>query len=187
MFEKFTDRARKVMQIASQEAQRLNSEYIGTEHVVMGLSKEGSGVASHVLQALGVSVAKLQVEIEKLLLPAANPPSVCLGRLPYTPKVKEAIEKGSEEAKALGHNYVGTEHLLLGLLGVECTAREVMTNCGLKAEDIRKGIIELVTPAKADQKSLIANVRYHIGVAEWAINGLKNAVEALGKTEPPTP
>jgi len=114
MFERFTDRARKVMALANQEAQRFNHEYVGTEHVLLGLVKEGQGVAANVLHNLSVDLKKIRLEVEKIV--KSGPAMVTMGKLPQTPRAKKVIEFAIEEARNLGHNYVGTEHLLLGLL-----------------------------------------------------------------------
>ncbi len=110
MYERFTDRARKVMQLANQEAQRFNHEYVGTEHVLLGLIKEGSGVAANVLRNLDVDLRKIRNEVEKIV--QAGPEMVTMGKLPQTPRAKKVIEYAIEEARNLNHNYVGTEHLL---------------------------------------------------------------------------
>ena len=114
MFERLTDRARKVMALANQEAQRFNHEYIGTEHILLGLVKEGSGVGANVLKHLGIDLRKVRLEVEKLV--KSGPDMVTMGKLPQTPRAKKVIEYAIEEARSLNHNYVGTEHLLLGLL-----------------------------------------------------------------------
>src|SRR5437588_2026103 len=114
MYERFTDRARKVMQLANQEAQRFNHEYIGTEHILLGLVKEGSGVAANVLKNLDIDLRRICLEVEKIV--QAGPDMVTMGKLPQTPRAKKVIEYSIEEARNLNHNYVGTEHLLLGLL-----------------------------------------------------------------------
>ena len=117
MYERFTDRARKVLQLANQEAQRLNHEYIGTEHILLGLVKEGSGVASNVLKNMDVDLTKIRREVEKLVNQGTD--MIAMGKLPQTPRAKKAIEYAMDEARNLGHTYVGTEHLLLGLLREE--------------------------------------------------------------------
>src|ERR1700741_71104 len=114
MYERFTDRARKVMQLANQEAQRFNHEYIGTEHILLGLVKEGSGVAANVLKNLDVDLRKIRHEVENIVLP--GPEMVTMGKLPMTPRAKKVIEYAMDEARTMLHNYVGTEHLLLGLM-----------------------------------------------------------------------
>ena len=143
MYERFTDRARKVMQLANQEAQRFNHEYIGTEHVLLGLVKEGSGVAANVLKNLDVDLRKIRLEVEKIV--QSGPDMVTMGKLPQTPRAKKVIEYALEEAKNLNHNYVGTEHLLLGLLREqEGVAAQVLMNLGLKLEDVREEVLNLL-------------------------------------------
>jgi ATP-dependent Clp protease ATP-binding subunit ClpC len=143
MYERFTDRARKVMQLANQEAQRFNHEYIGTEHILLGLVKEGSGVAANVLKNLDVDLRKIRLEVEKIV--QSGPDMVTMGKLPQTPRAKKVIEYAMEEARNLNHNYVGTEHLLLGLLREqEGVAAQVLMNLGLKLEDVRDEVLNLL-------------------------------------------
>ena len=143
MFERFTDRARKVMALANQEAQRFNHEYIGTEHILLGLVKEGSGVGANVLKNLDVDLRKVRLEVEKLV--KSGPDMVTMGKLPQTPRAKKVIEYAIEEARNLNHNYVGTEHLLLGLLREhEGVAAQVLMNLGLKLEDVREEVLNLL-------------------------------------------
>ncbi|MFI4861597.1 MAG: ATP-dependent Clp protease ATP-binding subunit [Phycisphaerales bacterium JB063] len=143
MFERFTDRARKVMALANQEAQRFNHEYIGTEHILLGLVKEGSGVGANVLKNLNVDLRKVRLEVEKLV--KSGPDMVTMGKLPQTPRAKKVIEFAIEEARTLNHNYVGTEHLLLGLLREhEGVAAQVLMNLGLKLEEVREEVLELL-------------------------------------------
>lgn len=143
MYERFTDRARKVMQLANQEAQRFNHEYIGTEHILLGLVKEGSGVAANVLKNLDIDLRKIRLEVEKLV--QSGPDMVTMGKLPQTPRAKKVIEYSIEEARNLNHNYVGTEHLLLGLLREqEGVAAQVLMNLGLKLEDVREEVLNLL-------------------------------------------
>jgi ATP-dependent Clp protease ATP-binding subunit ClpC len=143
MYERFTDRARKVMQLANQEAQRFNHEYIGTEHILLGLVKEGTGVAANVLKNLDIDLRKIRLEVEKIV--QAGPDMVTMGKLPQTPRAKKVIEYSIEEARTLNHNYVGTEHLLLGLLREqEGVAAQVLMNLGLKLEDVREEVLNLL-------------------------------------------
>jgi ATP-dependent Clp protease ATP-binding subunit ClpC len=143
MFERFTDRARKVMALANQEAQRFNHEYIGTEHILLGLVKEGSGVGANVLKNLDVDLRKVRLEVEKLV--KAGPEMVTMGKLPQTPRAKKVIEYAIEEARNLNHNYVGTEHLLLGLLREhDGVAAQVLMNLGLRLEDVREEVLNLL-------------------------------------------
>jgi len=143
MFERFTDRARKVMALANQEAQRFGHEYIGTEHILLGLVKEGSGVGANVLKNLDIDIKKLRLEVEKLV--KSGPDMVTMGKLPQTPRAKKVIEFAIEEARALNHNYIGTEHILLGLLReTEGIAAQVLMNLGLKLEDVRQEVLNLL-------------------------------------------
>jgi ATP-dependent Clp protease ATP-binding subunit ClpC len=143
MFERFTDRARKVMALANQEAQRFNHEYIGTEHILLGLVKEGSGVGATVLKNLDIDLRKVRLEVEKLV--KSGPDMVTMGKLPQTPRAKKVIEYAIEEARNLGHNYVGTEHLLLGLLREkDGVAAQVLMNLGLKLEEVREEVLNLL-------------------------------------------
>ncbi|MDE1889983.1 MAG: ATP-dependent Clp protease ATP-binding subunit [Planctomycetota bacterium] len=143
MFDRFTDRARKVMALAREEARRFNHEYIGTEHILLGLVKEGSGVAANVLQNLDIELKKIRLEVEKIVQSGSD--LVSVGQLPFTPRVKKVLEYAMEEARALGHNYIGTEHLLLGLLREqEGVAAQVLLNLGVKLEDVREEVIGLL-------------------------------------------
>src|SRR3984957_16960678 len=143
MYERFTDRARKVMQLANQEAQRFNHEYIGTEHILLGLVKEGTGVAANVLKNLDIDLRKIRLEVEKIV--QAGPDMVTMGKLPQTPRAKKVIEYSIEEARNLNHNYVGTEHLLLGLLREqEGVAAQALITLGLKLEDVREEVLNLL-------------------------------------------
>ena len=143
MFERLTDRARKVMALANQEAQRFNHEYIGTEHILLGLVKEGSGVGANVLKHLEIDLRKVRLEVEKLV--KSGPEMVTMGKLPQTPRAKKVIEYAIEEARSLNHNYVGTEHLLLGLLREQDgVAAQVLMNLDLKLEDVREEVLNLL-------------------------------------------
>ena len=143
MFERLTDRARKVMALANQEAQRFNHEYIGTEHILLGLVKEGSGVGANVLKNLDIDLRKVRLEVEKLV--KSGPEMVTMGKLPQTPRAKKVIEYAIEEARNLNHNYVGTEHILLGLLREQDgVAAQVLMNLGLKLEDVREEVLNLL-------------------------------------------
>src|SRR5438045_4506043 len=145
MYERFTDRARKVMQLANQEAPRFNHAYIGTEHSLLGLVKEGFGVAANVLKNLDIDLRKIRLEVEKIVQTGPGSEMVTMGKLPQTPRAKKVIEYSIEEARNLNHNYVGTEHLLLGLLREqEGVAAQVLMNLGLKLEDVREEVLNLL-------------------------------------------
>lgn len=152
MYERFTDRARKVMMLANQEAQRFNHEYLGTEHLLLGLVKEGSGIAANVLRNLGVELDRIRLEVEKIVQagPADTP---TMGKLPRTPRAKRVIEYAIEEAKGLNHNYVGTEHLLLGLIREnEGVAAQILLNLGVTVAAVRTEILHLL--GKVDEKKV---------------------------------
>ncbi|MHC4605180.1 MAG: Clp protease N-terminal domain-containing protein, partial [Planctomycetota bacterium] len=164
MFERFTDRARKVMALANQEAQRFNHEYIGTEHVLLGLVKEGSGVGATVLKNLDVEIKKLRLAVEKLV--KSGPDMVTMGKLPQTPRAKKVIEYAIEEARSLNHNYVGTEHILLGLLREsEGIAAQVLMDLGLKLEEVRQEVLNLLGAGVEDGPAGLGMTKMGPGVA----------------------
>ena len=146
MFNRFTERARKVILLAKEEAKRFNHDYIGTEHVLLGLVREGEGVAAVVLQKIGLNLEQIRLAIEKIVKP--GPSTVISGDIPFTPKAKKAIELSGEEARSLGHNYIGTEHILLGLIKEgEGVASQVLLNLGLNLDKVRQETVELLGSA----------------------------------------
>lgn len=148
MYDRFTDRAREVYQQANQEARSFNHEYIGTEHVLLGLVKQSSGLAASVLNDLNVDPRKIQLEVEKLV--QFGPDPVPMGRLPQTPRAKKVIEYSMEAARNLGHVNVGTEHILLGLLREgEGVAAQVLMNFGLTIGKVRESLQRLLTSPDA--------------------------------------
>ncbi len=178
MFERFTDRARKVMALANQEAQRFNHEYIGTEHILLGLVKEGSGVGANVLKNLDVDLRKVRLEVEKLV--KSGPEMVTMGKLPQTPRAKKVIEYAIEEARTLNHNYVGTEHLLLGLLREhDGVAAQVLMNLGLKLEEVREEVLNLLGAGQESEESAPSGER--------ASSGNAGAAPAAGSKKSKTP
>ncbi|MDD5129202.1 MAG: ATP-dependent Clp protease ATP-binding subunit [Candidatus Omnitrophica bacterium] len=146
MFNRFTERARKVIILAKEEARRFNHDYIGTEHILLGLIREGEGVAAAVLQKLEVSLENIRLEIEKLVQP--GPTTQIIGDIPFTPRAKKALELAAEEARSLGHNYIGTEHLLLGLIREgEGIASQVLLNLGMDLNSVRNEVMGLLGSA----------------------------------------
>jgi len=146
MFNRFTERARKVIILAKEEARRFNHDYIGTEHILLGLIREGEGVAAAVLQKLDVSLENIRIEIEKLVQP--GPTTQIIGDIPFTPRAKKALELAAEEARSLGHNYIGTEHLLLGLIREgEGIASQVLLNLGMDLNSVRNEVMSLLGSA----------------------------------------
>jgi ATP-dependent Clp protease ATP-binding subunit ClpC len=183
MFDRFTDRARKVMSFARQEAERFNHDYIGTEHVLLGLVKEGSGVAANVLENLEVDLEKVRLEVEKLVKPA--PDVVTMGQLPFTPRAKKVLEFAIDEARALDHNYVGTEHLLLGLLREqEGLAAQVLMNLGLKLEDVRNEVMEFLGAETQQSKDAEPQGGGAGGGGEPSGGGSGGASSAQGQAKP---
>ena len=156
MYERFTDRARKVMQLTCQEAQRFNHEYIGTEHILLGLVREGSGVAANVLKNLNIDLRKIRLEVEKLIQSGRDP--VMEDRLPQTPRAKKVIEYAMEESRDLGHNYVGTEHILLGLLREqEGVAAQILMNLGLRLDEVRNEVLALLGHASLESQDRLGD------------------------------
>ena len=144
MFERFTDRARKVMALANQEAQRFNHEYIGTEHIFLGLVKVGGGTGTAVLKNLGVDIEQMLPEVEQLFKIKGGRDAVAEGEIPQTQNAIKVIEYAIEEARNLNHDYIGTEHILLGLLRVsEGIAAQVLVNLGVSIEKARMEIEKL--------------------------------------------
>jgi ATP-dependent Clp protease ATP-binding subunit ClpC len=143
MFDRFTDRAKKVMSFARQEAMKFNHEYIGTEHILLGLVQEGSGVAANVLKNMTIDLEKIRHEVEKIV--KTGPSMVTMGQLPFTPRAKKVLELSLEEASQLSHNYIGTEHLLLGLIREnEGIAAQVLMNLGVKLDEVREEVLEFL-------------------------------------------
>jgi len=142
MYERFTDRARKVLQLANQEAQRFNHDHYDAVHILLGLVKEGSGVAANILKNLDLDLRKIRTEVEKLV--QSGPEMVTMGKLPQTPLAKIVIQHSMEEARSLNINYVGTEHILLGLLRIsEGVVATVLTSkLELELGQVRQAIIE---------------------------------------------
>lgn len=154
MFKRFTERARRVIILAREEAERHHHEYLGTEHILLGMLKDGGGIAITVLQKAGLSVDQIRLEVERHLPRNAN--SLIVGEIPFTPKAKKVLEYAVEEARLMGHNYIGTEHLLLGLLKEkEGIAAKVLNNLSIRLVETREKILNLLQePAtKTKEKS----------------------------------
>ena len=150
MYGHFTDRARKVMQLANQVAKRFKHGYVGTEHILLGLVEEGNNFAASVLNNLGVDLRKIRLEVEKLV--QSGPDIVTMDKLPWTTRAKNVIEYALEEARNLGHNYVSCEYLLLGLLREnEGVAAQVLMNLGLRLENVRAQLGGIVQRAEEER------------------------------------
>jgi ATP-dependent Clp protease ATP-binding subunit ClpC len=144
MYERFTDHARRVIQSANQEAEQHNCLYIGTEHLLLGLVKDGTGVAVIVLRELGVDLSRVRPEVEKLVQDGTD--KVEMAELPQVPRLKNVITNAMEESRDLGHEFVSSEHLLLGLLREqECVGAQILMNLGLKRYDeVRPEILRIL-------------------------------------------
>jgi len=142
MFERFTQRARRVVVLAQEEARMLDHNYIGTEHILLGLIREGEGVAAKALESLGISLEAVRQQVETIIGRGQQAPS---GHIPFTPRAKKVLELSLREAKALGHNYIGTEHILLGLIregsGV---AAQVLVQLGADLNRSRQQVVQLL-------------------------------------------
>ncbi len=142
MFERFTDRARRVVVLAQEEARLLNHSYIGTEHLLLGLIHEGEGVAAKALESLGISLEAVRREVEELIGPGQSPPT---GHIPFTPRAKRVLELSLREALQLGHNYIGTEHILLGLIREgEGVAAQVLQKLGADLGRVRQQVMQIL-------------------------------------------
>ena len=142
MFERFTHRARRVVVLAQEEARLLNHNYIGTEHVLLGLVREEEGVAAKALESLGISLEKVRRQVEVIVGRGATPPS---GHIPFTPRGKRVLELSFREALQLGHDYIGTEHILLGLLREgEGVGAQALVGLGVDLGTARQKVVELL-------------------------------------------
>ena len=149
MFERFTDRARRVVVLAQEEARLLNHSYIGTEHILLGLIHEGEGVAAKAMEALGISLEAVRSQVEEIIGQGGSSPS---GHIPFTPRAKKVLELSLREALQLGHNYIGTEHILLGLIREgEGVAAQVLVKLGADLSRVRQQVIQLLSGYQGGQ------------------------------------
>src|SRR5690606_26271844 len=143
MFERFTDRARRVVVLAQEEAKMLNHNYIGTEHILLGLIHEGEGVAAKALESLGISLDAVREQVQDIIGQGQQQPT---GHIPFTPRAKKVLELSLREALQLGHNYIGTEHILLGLIREgEGIAAQVLVKLGADLNRVRQQVIQLLS------------------------------------------
>ena len=142
MFERFTDRARRVVVLAQEEARMLNHNYIGTEHILLGLIHEGEGVAAKALESLGISLDAVRQQVEEIIGQGQQAPS---GHIPFTPRAKKVLELADRETRALGHDYVGTEHILLGLIREgDGVAAQVLVKLGADLNRVRQQVTQML-------------------------------------------
>jgi Clp amino terminal domain, pathogenicity island component len=143
MFERFTDRARRVVVLAQEEARLLNHNYIGTEHILLGLIHEGEGVAARALESLDISLEAVRAEIKQIIGQGEQRPGA---HIPFTPRAKKVLELSLREALELGHNYIGTEHILLGLIREgQGVAAQVLVKLGADRERVRQAVVQLLS------------------------------------------
>ncbi|MDX1689594.1 MAG: ATP-dependent Clp protease ATP-binding subunit [Acidimicrobiia bacterium] len=157
MFERFTDRARRVVVLAQEEARLLNHNYIGTEHILLGLIHEGEGVAARALEGMGISLESVRTQVVEIIGQGAQAPS---GHIPFTPRAKKVLELSLREALQLGHNYIGTEHILLGLIREgEGVAAQVLQKLGAELHKVRQTVIQLLSGAQSEDEPTAAGAR----------------------------
>ncbi|MBP1632726.1 MAG: ATPase domain protein, partial [Acidobacteria bacterium] len=149
MFERFTDRARRVVVLAQEEARLLNHNYIGTEHILLGLIHEGEGAAARALGGMGISLEAVRSQVVEIIGQGAQAPS---GHIPFTPRAKKVLELSLREALQLGHNYIGTEHILLGLIREgEGVAAQVLQKLGAELPKVRQAVIQLLSGSQSEE------------------------------------
>ncbi len=180
MFERFTDRARRVVVLAQEEARLLNNDRIGTEHLLLGLIREGDGVAAKALNALGISLVAARQEVEALIGRGQHPPS---GHIPFSPRAKKVLELSLREGLQLGHNYIGTEHILLGLIREgDGVAAQVLIKLGANLNRVRQQVIQLLHGQQGMGEQLIGEPEItgrRAGPADRAERRLRSALHAI--------
>ena len=190
MFERFTDRARRVVVLAQEEARMLNHNYIGTEHILLGLIHEGEGVAAKALESLGISLEAVRQQVEEIIGQGQQAPP---GHIPFTPRAKKVLELSLRESLQLGHNYIGTEHILLGLIREgEGVAAQVLVKLGADLDRVRQQVIQLLHGRRGDELEGSAaaprerGLPAEIAVRLDAIDSRLSAVEQRAGTGPDT-
>jgi ATP-dependent Clp protease ATP-binding subunit ClpA len=186
VFERFTDRARRVIVLAQEEARLLNHNYIGTEHILLGLIHEGEGVAATALASLGIRQEAVRVQVEQIIGRGTAAP---VGHIPFTPRAKKVLELSLREAKQLGHDYVGTEHVLLGLLREgEGVAAQVLVKLGGDLSRVRQQVIQVLSSSgggeaaaeQAGARTRLVHIRVpdEVREAEQQLTGVRREKQA---------
>ncbi|MCY4458326.1 MAG: ATP-dependent Clp protease ATP-binding subunit, partial [Acidimicrobiaceae bacterium] len=169
MFERFTDRARRVVVLAQEEARLLNHNYIGTEHILLGLIHEGEGVAAKALESLGISLEAVRNKVQEIIGQGSSSPS---GHIPFTPRAKKVLELSLREALQLGHNYIGTEHILLGLIREgEGVAAQVLVKLGAELSRVRQQVIKLLSGYGGPSAEQMGGARERAGAMTGGSSG----------------
>jgi ATP-dependent Clp protease ATP-binding subunit ClpC len=184
MFERFTDRARQVMVLAQEEARMLNHNYIGTEHILLGLIHEGEGVAAKALESLRISLDAVRQQVEEIIGQGQQAPS---GHIPFTPRAKKVLELSLRESQKLGHNYIGTEHILLGLIREgDGVAAQVLVKLGADLNRVRQQVIQLLhghQSAEVTGESAWQGVRARAGLPDDALARIDSLDRRLAAIE----
>ena len=184
MFERFTDRARRVVVLAQEEARSLDHNWIGTEHILLGLIREGEGVAAKALESLGISLDAVRQQVEEIIGRGQQPPS---GHIPFTPRTKKVLELALRESQQLGHNYIGTEHILLGLIREgDGVAAQVLVKLGADLNRVRQQAIQLLHGRSAEEPvsarsaerelRLLPAVKTHLEALEQRLTAIEQRV-----------
>jgi ATP-dependent Clp protease ATP-binding subunit ClpC len=184
MFERFTDRARRVVAQAQEEARMLDHSYIGTEHILLGLISEGEGVGARALESLGLSLDAVRQQVEEIIGRGQQAPT---GHIPFTPRAKKVLELSLREALQLGHNYIGTEHILLGLISEgDGVAAQVLVRLGADLNRVRQQVIELLAghqakepvpaPSAAGELRLLPTVQARLEAVEQRLAAVEQRV-----------
>jgi ATP-dependent Clp protease ATP-binding subunit ClpC len=197
MFERFTDRARRVVVLAQEEARMLNHPYVGTEHILLALIGEGDGEAAQALESLEITEGAARQQVEEIVGPGQ--PGMQPGHLPFTPRAKKILQLSLREAIALGHAYIGTEHILLGLIRAdEGAAVQVLNGLGIDPTRIRQKVIQLVSARRVQEepgtgraagrgkRKLLSELRGRLDSLEWHLSVLEQRVgtaPALGQLD----
>ena len=183
MFERFTDRARKVVVLAQEEARMLNHDYIGTEHILLGLIHEGEGVAARALKSLGISLDAVRQQVEEIIGRGQHAPP---GHIPFTPRAKKVLELSLRESLQLGHDYIGTEHILLGLIREgDGVAAQILVKLGADLNRVRQQVLQLLPgraagepvsarPAKRERRLLVRKT--HLEAVEQRLTAIEQRV-----------
>jgi ATP-dependent Clp protease ATP-binding subunit ClpA len=182
MFERFSGQAQRVIDLAQDEARTLNHHHIGTEHILLGLIHEGDGVAAQALESLGVSLDTARQQVEEIIGQGQQAPS---GHIPFTPRAKKVLELSLREALQLGHNYIGTEHILLGLIREgDGVAAQVLTGLGADLNRVRQQVIRLLHGYQGEEQPGIGRSAARLGAARMRRRGLhaeiRERVETIG-------
>ena len=174
MFERFTDRARRVVALAQEEAKRLDHNYIGTEHILLGLIREGDGVAAKALESLGISLEVIRAQVEDRIGQGEQAPS---GHIPFTPRAKKVLDLSLRESEQLGHNYIGTEHILLGLIREgDGVAAQVLVMLGADLNRVRRQVIQLIHGPPPGEDAPVTEMQARLVVVEGRLAALEQRV-----------